>query len=236
MRMLGLLVAAGVVLAAGPAGAASEKAWDDCQQKTDLDRRIVGCTKVVADEDEDDDDRAVAYTNRGNAYVGRGDFARGIADYSEAAKLDPEYVMAFANRGRAYLFTGVLDKARSDFQEAYKLDPKSTYSALWLEVANRRSNVKSVLKDDMGQLDMKQWPAPVLRAYLGEATPAQVLAEAKGSPDQVCEANFYSGELALSQGNKDEATRLFKAAAGACSAGLIEFTSAKAELRALGIK
>ena len=240
MRMLGLLVIAGALLAAGPASAApktaSEKAWEDCEQKVDLDKRIIGCTKVLADEDEEDEDRAVAFNNRGNAHVGRGDFARAIADYNESAKLDPDYVWAFANRGRAYLFTGALDKARADFEQAVKLDPSSTYSNLWLEVINRRSNAPSEFKETVSKLDMTQWPAPVLRVYLGERTPDQAVADAKGSPDRVCEAHFYSGELALSQGNKDEATRLFKAAANACANSLIEFTSAKAELRALGIK
>jgi hypothetical protein len=39
---------------------------------------------------------------------------------------------------------------------------------------------------------------------------------------QVCEANFYSGELALRLGTKDEAVRLFRLAAS------------NAELKALG--
>jgi len=55
------------------------------------------------------------------------------------------------------------------------------------------------------------WPAPVIWLYLGQTTPEAVLATA-GDPvaykqkDQVCEANFFSGELALQQGSKDGAT------------------------------
>jgi hypothetical protein len=49
-------------------------------------------------------------------------------------------------------------------------------------------------------------------------TPEAVLAaaddpDANTKKDQVCEANFYSGEFALLQGAKDEAARLFRLAA-----------------------
>jgi len=61
---------------------------------------------------------------------------------------------------------------------------------------------------------MTQWPAPVIRMFLGQMTPAAVLAAANDpdpikKKDQVCDANFYSGELALRTGAKNEAARLF---------------------------
>jgi len=86
---------------------------------------------------------------------------------------------------------------------------------------------------------MTKWPAPVIRLYLGQVTPADVLAAAD-DPDertktgQVCEANFYTGELTLQQGNKDEAARLFRLAAANCPKGFAELPAAKAELKALG--
>ena len=51
---------------------------------------------------------------------------------------------------------------------------------------------------------------------------------------QVCEANFYSGELALRTGAKDEATRLFQVAANDCPKNFNEWGAANAELKALG--
>ncbi len=68
---------------------------------------------------------------------------------------------------------------------------------------------------------MTAWPAPVIRMFLGQMTPAAVLAAAD-DPDatkkigQVCETNFYSGEMALRTGKKAEAARLFRLAAGNC--------------------
>jgi lipoprotein NlpI len=51
---------------------------------------------------------------------------------------------------------------------------------------------------------------------------------------QVCEANFYAGELSLSKGSKDEAIPLFRLAANGCPHGFIEWTAANDELKALG--
>jgi lipoprotein NlpI len=236
-RFLGSLLFAAAVLAANPAAAdnAQDRAWKDCEQRTDLDLRIVGCTKVLADGDDEDADRAVAFNNRGNAQADRGDYARAIADYTEAAKLDPDYTWAYANRGRAYLFTGALAKARADFEQAVKLDADSAYLALWLDIANRRNGAPSRLKAAAENLDMDAWPGTVVRLYLGELTPAQALAAAK-TPDQVCEVNFYSGELALARKDRDGALRLFQTASSTCAAGLIEGMAAKAEIKALAAK
>ena len=89
------------------------------------------------------------------------------------------------------------------------------------------------------QVDMTAWPAPVIRMFMGQMTPAATLAAAD-DPDpnkkkgQVCEANFYSGELALRTGAKDEATRLFRLAVGDCPKLYDEMAAAIAELKALG--
>jgi lipoprotein NlpI len=86
---------------------------------------------------------------------------------------------------------------------------------------------------------MTAWPAPVIRIFLGQMPPAAVLAAAD-DPDatkkkgQVCDANFYSGELSLRQGVKEEAARLFQLAAADCPKSSNEGFAANAELTALG--
>ena len=87
---------------------------------------------------------------------------------------------------------------------------------------------------------MTRWPAPVIRMFLGQMTPEAVLAaadhpEAHIKREQVCEANVYSGELALQQGRKNEARRRFRAAVADCPKALIEWSAANAELKALGV-
>jgi lipoprotein NlpI len=105
--------------------------------------------------------------------------------------------------------------------------------------ANDAITLASAGRQQLAKIDMTAWPAPVIRLFLGQMTPAAVLAAAD-DPDatkkkgQVCEANFYDGELALRAGAKDEATRLFRLDANDCPKSFGEWLAANAELRAVG--
>ena len=150
-------------------------------------------------------------------------------------------MLAHRNRGGVYLYSGALSKALADFNQASELDPKYAYAALWVDIVSKRSNLPSRLADAAKQIDMTKWPAPVIRLYLGQLTLEAVLAaaddpDAKTKKGQVCEANFFGGELALQRGQKDEARRLLGLAAGDCPKTFIEYDSAKAELKALDAK
>jgi lipoprotein NlpI len=87
---------------------------------------------------------------------------------------------------------------------------------------------------------MTKWPAPVIRLYLGETTPEAVLAAADDpapaiKKGQLCEAKFFTGEMALQHGDKDEAVRLFRFAASNCPKDYVQSDAAVAELKALGV-
>ena len=129
--------------------------------------------------------------------------------------------------------------ALADLDQATELAPKDAYLALWLDIANKRSGLQSRLAEAMKQIDMTRWPAPTIRLYLGQMTPEAVLAAAD-SPDadtrkrQVCDADFFIGELDLQEGKKDDATRLFRSATAGCPEFLIAYEGANAELKALG--
>jgi hypothetical protein len=163
-----------------------------------------------------------------------------ITACTRAIRLDPKYMFAYFSRGLANLYAGdALPNALADLNQATALDPKYAYAALWLDIVGQRSNVPSRLAQAIATIDMTAWPAPVIRMFLGQMPAAAVLAAAD-DPDatkkkgQVCEANFYSGELALRQGEKDEAARLFRLAAADCPKTLVEWSAANAELKALG--
>ena len=184
---------------------------------------------------------ASAYGKRGTALRGLGDFVGAIADYTQAIVLDPKYAGAYYGRGLAKIYVGASPDAAADLALSVQLDPKFPYGELWLEIANTRSKLPSRLKQATEQIDMSKWPAPVIRLYLGELSPEEVLAAA-ADPDatknrgQMCEANFYTGELALQNGIKDEAARLFRLAAADCPKTFDEFSAANAELKALGLR
>jgi lipoprotein NlpI len=179
------------------------------------------------------------YNNRGNSLNSKGEYSRAIADFDQAIALDPRYSSAYFNRGIADLYTGALPKALADLNQATELNPKYAYGAIWLEIVNKRSNVASRLSQAVAQIDMTKWPAPVIRLFLGQLTQEALLA-ATDTPNpatktgHICEANFYGGELALSKGSKDDASRLFQQAATGCPKDYVEWASANAELKALG--
>jgi hypothetical protein len=171
-------------------------------------------------------------------YAAKGDYGGAVADYTEAIRLDPKSSRLYFNRGIANLYSGALPKALADLNQATALDPKNAYAALWLDIAGQRSHVPSRLAQEVSAIDMTAWPAPVVRMFLGQMTPDAVMAAAE-DPDatkkkgQVCEANFYSGELALQRDARGEATRLFKLAADGCPKTFTEYRAAVAELKAL---
>lgn len=183
-----------------------------------------------------DPNYALAYFVRGRLSYMLGNSPAALEDFSKAIKLDANEATSYFNRGVAYYVIGDRNPdAIADFKKAGELDPKDAYAALWRELAERRNNSPSHLAEAAKQLDMTVWPAPVIRHFLGELTIEQTYGAAfdtdpKTKAAQTCEANFYSGELALLKKNKKEAQRLLKLAADQCPPSFIESTAALAEL------
>ena len=145
-------------------------------------------------------------------------------------------------RGLLALYSDQSDKALADIKQAADLDPKDPLHALWLDIIGQRNNLPSRLEETAKQLDLTKWPGPIIKLYLGQSTPAEVLAAVEGKTrraknSQTCQANFYSAVWALHQESKqeakEEAARLFKLAANDCLKSTIEWRAAKAELKAL---
>jgi len=234
-----------------------DRAIADCTEAIRLDAKNFSAYDVrgKAYEAKGDDDRATAdfidairlnpavdrvavYIDRGNGYEAKGDHDRSTTYYSAALRSNSNNSDAYFFRGLAQLYAGVSAKALADIELATDFAPRSPYPALWLDIVSKRSNLPSRLPQAIKKIDMVKWPAPVIRLYLGQLTPEAVLAAAD-NPDakirnrQVCEANFYSAELALQDGAKDEARRLFQFAATNCSKDVAEWRAATAELKAL---
>ena len=178
----------------------------------------------------------LAYFTRGHLSFMLGNGPAALVDFGTAIKLEPNDPAVYFNRGIAYYTIGDRNAdAEADFRKATELNPTDAYSALWRELAERRNNAPSHLAEAAKQLDMKAWPAPAIRLFLGETSIEQTLAAAshddpRVKATQTCEANFYSGEFALLKKNKKEAQRLLKLAADNCPPTFVESTAAVAEL------
>ena len=69
---------------------------------------------------------ADVYSKRGNAYLGKSQYDRTIADYSEAIENDPKNAYSYNLRGLASRLKGEIDPAIADFDQAIELNPKYT--------------------------------------------------------------------------------------------------------------
>ena len=126
---VGALVATDI-FSGGAANAQLSRAWTRCanKEKASPDLQISGCTTVIQSGKETQKNRAVAYTNRGNAYLGKKDYDRAIADYNKAIELEPKLAAAYANRGLAYGAKGDIDGAIADLDKAIDLNPKLAHA------------------------------------------------------------------------------------------------------------
>ncbi len=183
-----------------------------------------------------DPNYALGYFTRGRLSYMLGNNPAAIEDFNRAIKLVPEDATAHFNRGVAYYVVGGhIPDAIADFKKAAELNPKDAYAAIWRDLAERRNNAPSRLAEAVKELDTTVWPAPVIRHLLGELNAEQVFGAAfdtdpKTKQAQTCEADFYSGELALIKKNKKEAQRLLKLAADVCPPSFVESTAAVADL------
>jgi lipoprotein NlpI len=180
-----------------------------------------------------------AHIGRGSALSHKGDFPGAIAAFDVGIQLDPTNGFNYLSRSVAYLYSGNPEKALADLNQAREVDPAYAYIPLWMDIIAQRNKTPSRLASEAARLDMSEWPAPILKLFLGQLTQEAVLAAA-ADPDPltrkglVCEANFYGGELALVRGDRESARRLLEVAARDCPFDYIESAAAKAELRALG--
>jgi tetratricopeptide (TPR) repeat protein len=139
---------------------------DLCNGRTDAspDQQIEGCTALLKSADEQ---RVIAviYSNRGNGYVGKGQYDLALQDYDEAIKADPQYAKAYNNRGVVYQKQAEYDLAIKDFNAALQLDPDYAHAlANRGETYLKMSDYQSASKDFDQALRLK----PQLALLLNE--------------------------------------------------------------------
>jgi lipoprotein NlpI len=183
---------------------------------------------------------ARAFTSRGIAWHAQGDYERAIADYDAAIRLNPRDVLAVNNRGLARYFQGRFALAARDFAQARQMGKPDVYVAIWSYLARTRNaeSARSEFERDVRELPGDAWPAPVLRAYLGQIDAEALLAasahsDAKTQAEQRCEANYYLGQWYVIRGQQEPAVAHFRAAQNQCPKFFLEYAGATAELKRL---
>ena len=133
-------------------------------QKGDLDRAVVEYGEAL----RVDPNSASGYRQRGWVQRRKGALPLAIADYDRAVQLAPKDAALLYERGFARYLAGSPAKALADVSQANALDPKLAYPAIWLELLGRRSQLPSQMARAAAQVNMGEWPAPVIKLLLGE--------------------------------------------------------------------
>jgi tetratricopeptide (TPR) repeat protein len=181
------------------------------------------------------------YLGRASVLRARGDLEQALSNIKQAIEVAPNNPYLHRWSGTAHFQAGLLSEALDDLGRSNELDRKNLYTQLWFDLVRQKSGQPSQLGEAAKQLDMSQWPASIARLFLGDTTFEAVLkaaddASAFKTKEQVCEAYFYAGELALGRGATDEAVRLLHLAVDACPRRYLEWSAANAELHRLDTK
>jgi tetratricopeptide (TPR) repeat protein len=125
MRFGPIRLAVVAMLSIGPCFAFDQRDLKNCDQSADWDRKVAGCTKLLAEPRFPPAALSTIYAARGTGFAAKNDFARAIVDFDESLRLNPKNSIALINRGAAWLLRGETDKAIADLDAAVSLDPNN---------------------------------------------------------------------------------------------------------------
>ena len=170
------------------------------------------------------------YASRALSYWLARDFRPALRDFSAAVAHDDANADAYLGRGRSEYFAGRVKESITDFSRALDLK-KDAYAAMWLFIAEARAgkNARANITSRTAAWDLAEWPGTLVRTYRGEHLSPTAPLNAR----EKCTQEFFLGELALLNGDRDQALAHFRLARNANLPEQVEFVAADLELARL---
>jgi len=159
-------------------------------------------------------------------------------------KLDAGDLWSFAMwQWRYGLYDEAAANARDGFKQSDKTVQFSLFVLLWQAVNEIRAGKfdANALSASLAEVKYAGWPRPIFDLYLGKLTPEALLGKASSSfwdtakQAQRCEVNFFAAEWHLGRHDTGAATAMLLDGVKTCPADLVALSSAKTELKRLGV-
>ncbi|HEY2986537.1 MAG TPA: tetratricopeptide repeat protein [Candidatus Binatia bacterium] len=206
------------------------------------DRAMPFCNRAIQSGELNRNNLATIYYYRGTIYMSKKDYKRAIPEFDEAVRLDPTLAQGFNTRGFARFFLGDFKPAVTDFTRAVQERPADLYALLWRYIVQAKTGGDGAadLERATRQMDLAEWPGPLVLMYRGQAKQQDVLRpladvqNPKTQREKKCEFYFYAGQQLLIQGKKSEAIKMLRAAVATNVTNFPEYEGAKTELKRLG--
>jgi len=156
-----------------------------------------------------------AYSDRGDAYLQKGQYDLAIKDFTEAIRLDATCFDAFRRRGDIYMRNGQYDQAIENYTELIRLKPNSYYAYItrgksyWME-----GQYDKAIEDCTEAIRLNSWPDNAYaycgrgRAYLLKGQLDEVIkdfTEAIGLRPEFDYAYNWRGDAYLRKGRYERA-------------------------------
>lgn len=133
--------------------------------------------------------QASSLHDRAAAFLGKGEYDKAVANYSEVLRMNPSDKVAYVNRGIAYDEQGKYDEAISDCTRALAIDPKLAEAYINRGVAyEKKDQLDLAISDFTGAIEINP---KLAKAYMNRG----VIYEKKGQFDRA--VSDYSSALEL---------------------------------------
>jgi tetratricopeptide (TPR) repeat protein len=177
---------------------------------------------------------ASAYTMRAAIDAKLGKVDQGLTDSKRALSLLPDNYARSIRTGIIAWQAGQIRVANDNFSYAISQGRTGIFAWLWHALATIRMGA-AVPKQDLPNYDTKNWPAPIVAYFIGNAGRDAVFAAAGEGEDavtrgKICEANFYVGEWLLQHHDLAGARPMIQKAATDCPTNFEEWSPAQMEL------
>jgi lipoprotein NlpI len=122
-----------------------------------------------------------AYSERGDAYFKRGQFAKAVADYDAMVVQDPKIEKSHWRRGIAYFYAGLNEKAARQFETYDSFDNVDRENGIWRYFSQVKAFGKERAREGLlkyAKDDREPFP-DVYRLFEGKRTPDQIVEKIK---------------------------------------------------------